>query len=125
LLDGGLAREAERLALDDQVVPDPSRLIAEPIPELGFRAGPLRQARSIGLGGRLAEDERVEALVERSQPVECRLESLPRPAERLGLCLADLLLDAGESRRPLPGPIAGRPREVVPPHVHARPPLTR
>jgi hypothetical protein len=120
LLDGRLAAEADGLPLNDQVLPDPHRLVAQPVAGVECRARRIPAGGAIGLG-----EERIEPAIKHGELIEEALEPLSGASEGLGPRLLELSLDL---REPIgapaePGDIGEG--EVVPRQVHAHAPLAR
>ena len=120
LLDGGLPREPQGLALDDQVMAHAGRLVSQAVPDRDLGAHQIRLRRVLP---RLREF--VQAAVQRGQLVENPLEPLARPTQSLRLRLSDVALGASQPFGAGPVPVAGGSGEIVSPQLHAGPPLTR
>jgi hypothetical protein len=107
-------REPQGLALDDQVMADARRIVAEAI--AGGRLG-VDPVRIHGPPARPAE--LVQPEVERRDLVEEPLEPLARPAEGFRLSLSDLALGAAQAIGAAAVPVPGGAREIVAPQLHA------
>jgi hypothetical protein len=103
-------REPQRLTLDDQVMADARRIVAEAIAGGGLGVD---QVRIHG------PPTRVQPEVERRDLVEEPLEPLARPAQGFRLSLPDLALGAAQAIGAAAVPVAGGAREIVAPQLHA------
>jgi hypothetical protein len=112
--------EPQGLALDDELVADARRLVAQAVPGLHRHPERFSPARD-GTPPGFRVDERIQMPVQACQPVEEPLEPLPGPAEGLRLGLPDLAVRRGEPIGAAPRRVTGRPGDIVPSPLHAGP----
>ena len=113
-----MGHEAHRLALDDKTVPDLPRLVPEAVPGRGD-GNQVRRRR-----GRLAAA--VQDPVEIGHARQEALQALPGAPQGFRLSPPDLLLDATQALRALPGPLCLPARERGDPvPAHGTPRRTR